>query len=72
MPRTRLVKVGEEIHNQTQRVSRKKELQHMDWGWMPALEYPIVLREIQGKFTKGEYDKWLNKLNRKPRKTHTT
>ena len=68
MPRTRLVKVGEEIHIQTQRVSRKKELQHMDWEWMPALEYPIILKEIQGKFTKGEYNKWLNKLNRKPKK----
>ena len=68
MPRTRLVKVGEKIHIQTQRVSRKKELQYMDWEWMPALEYPIILKEIQGKFTKREFDKWLRILNKKPKK----
>jgi len=37
----------------------------MDWEWMPKYEYPIVLKEVQGKFTKGEYDKWLKKLNKK-------
>ena len=72
MPRARLVKVGEKIHIQTQRVSHKKELQYMDWEWMPVLEYPIILKEIQGKFTKGEYDKWLRKLNKKSQKTHTS
>ena len=70
MPRARLVKVGEKIHIQTQRVSRKKELQHMNWEWIPALEYPITLKEIQGKFTKGEFDKWLRKLNRKRTKAN--
>ena len=65
MPRARLVKVGEKIHIQTQRVSRKENLQYMDWEWMPKLEYPIVLKEVQGKFTKGEFDKWLRKLNKK-------
>ena len=68
MPRARLVKVGEKIHIQTQRVSRKEELQHMDWGWTPKYDYPIVLKEIQGKFIKGEYNKWLRKLNKKPKK----
>ena len=72
MPRARLVKVGDKIHIQTQRVSRKEKLQYMDWDWIPKLEHPIVLREVQGKFTKGEYDKWLRKLNRRPRKTRTT
>ena len=72
MPRARLVKVGEKIHIQTQRVSRKENLQYMDWEWMPKLEYPIVLKEVQGKFTKGEFDKWLRKLNKQPRKTRTT
>ncbi len=47
MPRARLVKVGEKIHIQTQRVSRKENLQYMDWEWMPKLEYPIVLKEIE-------------------------
>ena len=65
MPRARLVKVGEKIHIQTQRVSRKEKLQYMDWDWIPKLEHPIVLREVQGKFTKGEFDKWLRKLNKK-------
>ena len=68
MPRARLVKVGDKIHIQTQRVSHKEKLQYMDWDWTPKLEHPIVLREVQGKFTKGEYDKWLRKLNRKPKK----
>ena len=72
MPRARLVKVGEKIHIQTQRVSRKEELQHMDWGWTPKYDYPIVLKEIQGKFIKGEFNKWLRKLNRRPRTTRTT
>ena len=70
MPRTRLVKVGEKIHIQTQRVSRKEELQHMDWGWTPKYDYPIVLKEIQGKFIKGEFNKWLRKLNKKPKKNN--
>ena len=65
MPRARLVKIGDKIHIQTQRVSRKENLQYMDWEWMPKLEYPIVLKEVQGKFTKGEFDKWLRKLNKK-------
>ena len=68
MPRTRLVKVGEEIHIQTQRVSLKEELQYMNWEWKPKFDYPIILKEIQGKFTKGEFDKWLRILNKKPKK----
>ena len=65
MPRARLVKVGDKIHIQTQRVSHKEKLQYMDWDWTPKLEHPIVLREVQGKFKKGEYDRWLRKLNKK-------
>ena len=72
MPRARLVKVGEKIHIQTQRVSRKEKLQYINWDWMPKLEHPIVLKEIEGITKKGEFNKWLRKLNRRPRKTRTT
>ena len=72
MPRARLVKVGEKIHIQTQRVSRKEKLQYINWDWMPKLEQPVVLKEIEGITKKGEFNKWLRKLNRRPRKTRTT
>ena len=37
---------------------------------MPSSNPPEpILKEIQGKFTKGEFDKWLRKLNK--RKTNT-
>ena len=72
MPRARLVKVGDKIHIQTQRVSRKENLQYINWDWMPKLEHPIVLKEIEGITKKGEFNKWLRKLNRRPRKTRTT
>ena len=65
MPRARLVKVGEKIHIQTQRVSHKEELQYMDWEWTPKFDYPVILKEVQGKFIKGEFDKWLRKLNKR-------
>tara|TARA_R110002051_G_scaffold323700_1_gene418174 strand:+ start:2667 stop:2795 length:129 start_codon:yes stop_codon:yes gene_type:complete len=42
----------------------------MDWGWTPKYDYPIVLKEIQGKFIKGEFNKWLRKLNKKPKKNN--
>ena len=65
MPRARLVKVGDKIHIQTQRVSRKEKLQYINWDWMPKLEHPVVLKEIEGITKKGEFNKWLRKLNKK-------
>ena len=47
MPRARLVKIGDKIHIQTHRVSRKEKLQYMDWDWMPKLEHPVILKEIE-------------------------
>ncbi len=47
MPRARLVKIGDKIHIQTQRVSRKEKLQYLDWDWMPKLEHPVILKEIE-------------------------
>ena len=47
MPRARLVKIGDKVHIQTQRVSRKEKLQYMDWDWMPKLEHPVILKEIE-------------------------
>ena len=47
MPRARLVKIGDKVHIQTQRVSRKEKLQYMAWDWMPKLEHPVKLKEIE-------------------------
>ena len=47
MPRARLVKIGDKVHIQTQRVSRKEKLQYIDSDWIPKLEHPVKLKEIK-------------------------